>query len=211
MSSITVCHDLRVRFGPARDQGPRPTCLAFATSDVHAAVRDTAWSELSCEFLFYHAVRRQGSSHTSGVRISSICDALEQDGQPIEAAWPYLKVITNSWKPPAKVGKVFRRASKPLAGGFDGTWRKVMSGTPVLIGMSISDAFFNPLGGMVDSAEAVDASRRHAVVAVAAGEKSGSKLLMVRNSWGASWGKAGYAWVAERYMRSRIIKMITIN
>ena len=37
MSSITVRHDLRGRFGPARDQGGRETCLAFAMSDAHAA------------------------------------------------------------------------------------------------------------------------------------------------------------------------------
>ena len=54
MSSITVRHDLRGRFGPARDQGRRPTCLAFAMSDAHAATREP-WAELCCEYLFYHA------------------------------------------------------------------------------------------------------------------------------------------------------------
>ena len=39
MSRITVRQDLRDRFGPARDQGARATCLAFAMSDTHAAMR----------------------------------------------------------------------------------------------------------------------------------------------------------------------------
>ena len=30
--------DLRGNFGPARDQNPRPTCMAFAASDAHAAL-----------------------------------------------------------------------------------------------------------------------------------------------------------------------------
>jgi Papain family cysteine protease len=211
MSSITIARDLRGQFGPAREQGLRPTCLAFAASDAHAAVRDTTWSDLSCEYLFYHAIRRQGASHTSGSNIPSIRDALDQDGQPLEAGWPYLRAVANPWKPPAKVGTVFRRASKILRGKFGRAWQKVNAGTPVLIGMSISNAFYYPKTGVVDSKEAVDSTRRHAVIAVATGELAGARFLMVRNSWGAGWGLAGYAWIAERYMKVRIMEMVTIN
>ncbi len=58
MSAITVRHDLRGRFGSARDQEGRETCLAFAMSDAHAAARGDPWSPLSCEYLFYHAKQR---------------------------------------------------------------------------------------------------------------------------------------------------------
>src|SRR5258708_38222177 len=54
MSAIKIAKDLRSMFGPVRDQGQRPTCLAFAASDLHAAVRG-AWAPLSCEYIFYHA------------------------------------------------------------------------------------------------------------------------------------------------------------
>jgi hypothetical protein len=211
MSSITIVRDLRGQFGPAREQGLRPTCLAFATSDAHAAVRDTTWADLSCEYLFYHAIQRQGARHTSGANMPSIRDALDQDGQPLEAGWPYLSVVPKAWKPPAKVGTVFHRASKVLKGKFGRAWQKVTAGTPVLIGMSISNAFYFPKAGVVDSAEAVDTTRRHAVIAVAAGEQAGARFLMVRNSWGAGWGLVGYAWIAERYMKPRIMEMVTIN
>ncbi len=37
---IEIQVDLRSLLGDARDQEARPTCLAFAASDVHAALRD---------------------------------------------------------------------------------------------------------------------------------------------------------------------------
>jgi hypothetical protein len=54
MSVITAAVDLRSLFGTARNQGSRPTCLAFAASDTHAALR-SGWVPLSCEYAFYQA------------------------------------------------------------------------------------------------------------------------------------------------------------
>jgi Papain family cysteine protease len=214
MSSITVQKDLRGRFGPARDQGARPTCLAFAMSDTHAAAL-TPWSELSCEYLFFHAKKREKTALTTGVTTTSIRQAVEHDGQPVEADWNYLDAIpadVTLWAPPTKIGTVFRRASAMLAGGFDEAWKTVDTGTPVLVVMSISNAFYTPdNAGVVNSAEAVDSSRRHAVVATATGELAGVKCLLARNSWGETWGLQGHAWLAEPYVKPRIMLMLTIN
>lgn len=65
MTEVEERRTLGGLFGPARDQGARPTCLAFAASDLHAGVRE-AWTPLSCEFLFYHAQRRAGRPPTVG-------------------------------------------------------------------------------------------------------------------------------------------------
>ena len=78
--------------------------------------------------------------------------------------------------------------------------------------MKLSDAFYLPSPeGVIDSPEPPDPQRRHAVVATATGERSGSRFLLVRNSWGISWGMAGYAWVAEAYMSPRILQLITLK
>ena len=57
MTEVAVKCDLGFLFGTARDQGDRPTCLAFAASDAHAALR-AGWEPLSCEYAFYQAQRR---------------------------------------------------------------------------------------------------------------------------------------------------------
>ena len=95
--------DLRGSFGPARDQDPRPTCLAFAASDAHAAAR-TGWEPLSAEWAYYHALKRDGGLPDDGVTLDAMLATIKSDGQPVEAEWPYIKApITDlkSWKPPA--------------------------------------------------------------------------------------------------------------
>jgi hypothetical protein len=84
MSDITISADLRASFGAARNQGARPTCLAFAASDAHAALRD-GWVPLSCEYAFFQAQRRAGRMPNTGALLSSVLEALRKDGQPEES------------------------------------------------------------------------------------------------------------------------------
>src|SRR4051794_23156184 len=108
--TVKAVRDMRSAFGVARNQGSRPTCCAFACSDLHAAARPP-WAELSCEYAFFHGVRRQGTAPTQGVYLNHMLDALEQEGQPIEAAWPCLLSVPPDlalWVPPADVGELLR-------------------------------------------------------------------------------------------------------
>lgn len=208
---VDVLRDLRSWFGPTRDQGQRPTCLAFAASDAHAALRDP-WAALSCEFVFYHAQRRAGRSPSLGASLPHMLDALKGDGQPVEADWPYLDALPanlDAYGPPGNV-IAFRRAGEPRPDGVDEIISRLDTDQPALALMMISDAFYMPGPDGVIAApahEQPDPLRRHAVVAVGHGRIGQTRTVLIRNSWGKDWGLNGYGWLPEPFLAPRLTRV----
>ncbi len=206
---INIVSDLRSAFGPVRDQGSRPTCLAFATSDTHAGIR-TGWSALSCEYLFYHAQRRASRPADSGATLAAMLDAMGLDGQPVESDWPYMNTCPsnrNSWSPPSTVKELFARTSSAQDEKLTFIITALDRGNPVILLSLLSTSFFNPTtDGVVDAAttEKLNFGLRHAMVAVAHGKINGSVSILVRNSWGPNWGLDGHAWLTQNFIEPRI-------
>lgn len=206
---IEIHVDLRSMFGAVRDQGARPTCLAFAASDAHAGLRD-GWIPLSCEFAFYQAQRRAGRPPTRGALLSAMLEALRHHGQPAEQGWPYLEAVPDDhqlWQPPTSVGARYGRDG--ATGGQELT-RVIASldqQRPVMMLTMLSHSFFLPTGdGVVDPAndEQPEPSQRHAIVAVGHGKVDGATSILIRNSWGPTWGVDGHAWLTERFLAPRL-------
>jgi hypothetical protein len=198
--SVDILCDLRAEFGEARDQGSRPTCMAFAASDAHAGLR-AGWEPLSVEWAYYHAVRRDSANPDDGATLTSILKVLEVDGQPHETGWPYIgKPILDAavWKPPPNVSPLFWRDGNRITATLDKIIGQLDTGLPVLILMQLSDAFYLPdQDGIVNSAETPDPKRRHAVVAVGHGLGASERMVLTRNSWGHYWGAAGFGATPE--------------
>jgi len=206
MAVVIEC-DLRHLFGTVRDQGARPTCMAFAASDAHAAVRG-GWEPLSCEYAYFHAVKRDGGRPEDGTTAGSMLVAIREDGQPPETAWPYLPTTPRdlaTWKPPATTAPLFRRGSAYESAPVDTILTRLDAGVPILVTMCLSDAFFRPNSdGVIADREPPDPSRRHAVIAVGYGTHNGRRLILIRNSWGVLWGLEGHAWLSEEYLETRL-------
>ena len=204
---VTIDCDLRSMFGPVRHQGIRPTCMAFAGSDAHAAVRPD-WVPLSCEFAYFHAVRRDGAHPSKGATLDGMLAAIKEDGQPPEEIWPYLAAVPTDialWKPPAKSEPRYRRASAPGRTSLVEVLQLLDKGMPVILTMYLSDAFYQPnADGLIASAEPPDPKRRHAVIAVGHGMNGVRKVILIRNSWGATWGIGGYAWLSDDYLSPKL-------
>lgn len=208
---IDVLMDLRLRFGPVRDQGMRPTCMAFAASDANAHASN-AVEPFSVEFAFFHAVRRRRPFDPSfGVSFSQIADALQVDGQPTEQKWPYLLALPANildWSPPPGCTPLFRRDYEIEPGSLDRVFQLLRSSQPVVLTMHISDSFYRPgSDGAVRAANGEPAVASHAVVAVGQGRENNTQMILVRNSWGEMWGLNGHAWLSEGYLQGRLLKI----
>jgi C1A family cysteine protease len=210
---IDVIVDLRAQFGPARDQKQRPTCMAFAASDAHAAARGKP-EFLSTEFAHFHAVRRrQPFDPHSGVSFRLMAQTISKDGQPPEGAWPYLAALPTKladWKPPVPCAPIFRRRYQMEPAAIGRICQHLQNAQAVVMTMNISTSFFRPAEGFVGPASE-PAVNTHAVVAVGYGKRAQSLVVLVRNSWGEAWGLQGHAWIAAEYLRPRLLKIGTAD
>ncbi len=211
--TITVVKDLRTQFGPARDQDPRPTCMAFAASDAHAGARP-GWDPLSVEWAYYHALRRQGGQPHQGIYLATMLETLRRDGQPCESAWPYLNSLftdLSMYSPPTSTDPIFRRDSTPVQATVEKFIEQLDADRPVLFTMSISHSFFfAPATGIVSANEQLEPKRVHALVAVGHGLLGPDRYILIRNSWGQGWALDGHAWLNVAYLKPRLLVAATM-
>ena len=203
---MTVAIDLSSSFGQIRDQGLRPTCLAFAASSVHELARGRTRS-LSVEALFSQCKRRDGLAATDGTTVTAAVAALASSGQCEDALWPY-----GASEPALFPGDYYRARTEERAtvGLLDLIKLALRSGRAAVLVVHLTEPWFSvESDGLIqppDSADQLEGA--HAVAAV--GYDDAKTTLLIRNSWGTDWAAGGYAQLPYRHVEWYGIEMFTL-
>jgi C1A family cysteine protease len=200
--------DLRPSMPPVYDQGQLGSCTGNAIAAAMEYERDRqdlgefAPSRL---FIYYNERALEGTvASDSGAVIRDGIKVVNTDGVCPETLWPY-DVGMFTVKPPKRcfVAAKADRAVQYLGVQTLGDLKDAISSKlAVVFGFTVYESFESPA---VAQTGVMPMPRRgeatvggHAVVAV--GYSDPKSCVIVRNSWGASWGDHGYFYMPYQYL-----------
>jgi hypothetical protein len=197
--------DLRNRLGAPRLQGLRSTCLAFAVSAAHEVAIFENFDILdTCEEYLYWA-SKQYDTPGAGTSFEAMRKGLASKGQPLEEQWPYDPNRDDQdagYQPPAAAHAAQPRwssALSPVSATPYGVRRELNADRAVILGMPTWPSFDTPAAGRLVVPKMTDLDGGfHAVAVVGYDDETGE--MLIRNSWGPSWGVNGTAWLAFRFL-----------
>lgn len=212
---INEVYNFSQKFGLARDQGARPTCLAFSVSDMNMFANALSAS-LSVEYLCYHAAHNMTAwKIEQPFTCSAVMNAAREPGQPSEVSYPY---DSNDQGKPLITPPLFEELKKVDCrygkGNVEEIVDAIVAGNPIIIIISLTEGFMRPKDGIVfDEQEPENVyPGLHAVLVVGSGEmvNSDEQYFYIRNSWGREWGENGHSWISNTYLRRHLVGTIRI-
>ena len=167
---------------------------------------------LSAEFLLYHAGQRMPDRDGSlGLTFEALDEALQGDGQPLEAEWPYQAMTPTPWTPPTVTKRWYGALIDPSTTAVE-VEAELRAQKPVILGLRLTAEFFAPMSTPYIIPANGHGFGGHALLAVGLGnETTIGTLILVRNSWGDRWGLEGHAWLARNYLNDKLIGYRTLT
>lgn len=207
--------DLRAtgHLSPIYDQGQLGSCTAqsiAAAFDFTHHKELKGWVHPSRLWIYWQERHLEGTvDQDAGAVIRDGIKVVHSQGVPPERDWPY-DIAKFTVHPSTKAGKdaaldlaIEYRAPAHTSAGLKGA---LAAGLPVVFGFTVYDEFESEQVAQTGIVPMPGAGSQqvggHAVVAV--GYNDSTQRFLVRNSWGADWGQAGYFEIPYAYVLSSL-------
>ncbi|PWK52847.1 C1 family peptidase [Pleionea mediterranea] len=208
MNNIKIVTDHIQKLSIPRDQYDRPTCLAFAASDINQFNNDLQ-DPLSVEFIIAALAYDYKIHIQSGIGTSAIKNVIAQPGQVQESICHYGLQITN-YPAVSRNSKLYRSnltINNKLS--FDEAVELLIKRGPIVLGFVLNTLFFKPPANNVIDNTCPEKIANHAVTAVGVYEDSdNNQYIKIKNSWGVKWGVQGCALVTEAFYNERLLALL---
>lgn len=232
-SAVPASVDLRQWCSPIENQGGLGACTAHAAVGVVEYFERRAFGnhlDGSRRFVYKATRNLMEVTGDTGAWLRNTMGALVMCGVPPERYWPYTDQSPDfDVEPPAFVytlGQDFQAVKyfchDPMSGNvapsvvLDGVKKYLAAGVPSMFGFFGFPSFDkgDVPGGIPYPCPGEKAAWGHAIVAV--GYDDAKKItntqcnvkttgaLLIRNSWGTTWGDAGYGWLPYDYVLKKL-------
>ena len=203
--------DLQANCSPVEDQGQLGSCTANSLVGALEFLENkdgTSFVDLSRLFIYYNERVIEGTiDQDSGAFIRDGIKSLAKQGVCPESDWPY-KIARFRKRPSVscyRTAKKHRIISYHRINTVDEMRSCLTDGFPFVFGFTVYESFESQKvakSGVVDLPAAKEkVVGGHAVMGV--GYDDSKKRFLIRNSWGADWGRKGYFTIPYTYLSDR--------
>lgn len=210
LATLPAQKDLRDQCPAVYDQGQLGSCTANAIAAAHEFEQKQQKSRRAFTpsrlFIYYNERVIEGTvSEDAGAMIRDGIKSVVKQGACPETQWPY--VITRFTKKPTPI--CYHEALNHqvvsylrLVQNINQMKGCLASGYPFVFGFSVYESFESSVVARTGQVPMPAGDERllggHAVMAV--GYNDAHQYFIVRNSWGARWGRKGYCFMPYAYL-----------
>lgn len=207
-----------------KDQGDRPTCVAFAVSALHEYWRDIIVGglgvlrlDLSPEFLYYGCKQVDKLANAAGTTVVAASNWLKSKGQCLEPLHPYQRVNGVLQKPSLAAFSDGLSRTVDVLVQRQAKWQALESdldkGLPVVgvINLFAGAYRVNKQGKLAQPAQNEQRLGLHAVLFIEMESDGAGQSVLFLNSWGDKWGDGGMGRLDSGYFTKFCKQLWTIE